>query len=643
MKINFSGQKPASSKETPASSSQALDGTLSKIGKAIVDNARVGVPIAFGGLSVAGAVLIATLSAYQAEPGSSLEQAMMLSEDFEIYKGNSEKLQVDIVSLLDARFEGLDSKPGFENEKFLRDVLIGNHQLACGRDEDYASEIGKRGQLYLGCSITPGAFSEGIEVSTYSYGSRMEMTYSEDRSFLSSIVPGTHLEKRRDYVFPKDIRTRAEAIPGPDGGVTLVRAAMTFQGLSHGFKPWEMNKDFADAFGSMLAVRGVSTHWNSLGKSNAELLNGLASLGVFPQPHFLDRSQFVTSMDNKLGSRSMSSPTAIEFAQGAIRDFTRTPSYKAINDNLDHHCALDFKQRGINNIRNLNTACALEAGIQPSLSIAYEFKRSNSDRVLLGTYKGYPVVTSFAAGKGENPTIYGPQILGYVHSLDSSTSRLAFSKDNSWASRYISTDELGGGGDLKPVQAFEHFGHEFSARHIPIFINPRFVEASDLGSLSTEHHRMAVEMTLEHEIKHVLDISMALKMHRGSLDTSAQDQQISCDLYAIQMIADKYKDSEKLKVLRDVIQHGLLSFAGHDLAAYKPSFMSKRLQMLGEKNAGSWAPREDEVRLNPSQVEFLERRSAALEFVALKIRELESDDAPGWQHKTTKTSMIPSM
>lgn len=598
--------------------------TLNQLGSTLSAAARVGKDLSVG--IVTGAAVFSGMLGYQYSDQSALKEALEIEQDFVHYRNHADDLAIKKVSMFDAAFTRPTKGSPSSNTMFIRDSVLHRHELACDRDSLYRKEIGGQNQTYLGCSLDPVKYSDGVHVHTYSIGDRFDSTFQEN---LFSTANGDHKEYRTDLTFPHDFQSTVSQMAGESNALNLARLAVDLHLLSRG----EGQSYFADnpEHRAMLIDTIVrpeyDARWVANGGDLNQMLDSLHRLNVIPSRDKMDYGAIVSRLSDptqveKIRQRS---EAELHSMAVAISSLDKAPSVAAIRSNLDHNCRYSPGQTLQYGFDEVNIRCAQEAGVQMSPQLhqgIYEAKEigntsihgRTTNRVLLGAYKGHPVLVQFQSED------------------DNAAAWVSWPSDNGghWATSFLkdsykpsgfrlADDPAPTGKGLSAATAI-HFDHGYIAHHSPIYVNSVALEKFDVDKLSSQHQQIFMEFILEHERKHILDYKLWATQQIGSKERVFAQQQTACDLYAVDQIAQKYQNPQTLRVLKESVDQ-VLKQRGEMGGFVKTVFMEGADRI---KQASTVHEALHEARQIKSRVDWAHSQNSVSLYIDEKIKILEA-------------------
>jgi len=500
------------------------------------------------------AALAAGMAAYKTSDFNAMMSALSIEQEMSLYSSqeNDSALNLTVTSIFDRQFafgpEGL--KEG--NVSFMRDSVINRHELACGRDQSYMKEFVAAGRAYLGCSIEPRGRADGVFVNTYSIGEQFGASFA-------SYTFGEHTEYRTDVVFPRNFKQQAIDASSPEHSLDLARLAVELKISARG-RVLDLNdSNDRSIIKAALKKGSYAERWVANGAKIESLWQGLEKMGNMKAPSHGDyglvtKALIEYDMDPEV--LKFVSSAQLDAMTGLVKEMDEDLAIISIRKNLDHNCSF-VPQRNISKgFGDHNNECAQELGMHRSIQLKYELDSAKSidiagtvhgtvkNRIILGSFKGHPVLSN--VGNLEADTLaYVP-----VPKAEQDWKELFLSKiykDDS----FTNTEEDGSSPGLAAKHL--HFDHGYAPHHTPIVVGPELSKVFNLSSLDEESRDLIIEMTLEHEIKHIKDYALFNAKGEGTLKEDYEVQQAACDIYAVEVMAKKYDDPRKLMKLRDAL------------------------------------------------------------------------------------------
>lgn len=383
-----------------------------------------------------------------------------------------------------------------------------------------------------------------------------------------------------------------------------------------------------------VAKRGAYfERWMLNGGAPIELLRGLQSLGALPSAENVNIPELSGQLTKHLEGidiREVSVAERMTMA-GMGMNLHSKPTIQKLTKVLDHGCSMEVSPSSRDGFSDHNKTCASDLGLQMSAQLAASLRSSDNinkpgpfsvhgetkrEEVILGSYKGHPVVTSL--------TKISDEYVAYV--------KTGPAEGGKWADSFLAyafgaheSDDTHAGtyASRKAIEKI-HFGSGYDPKHTPIFVDPELLEGMRAGLSDEETQELIIEMVLEHEIKHVLDYKIFIETGLGTKNLPMAKQQIGCDLYAIEVMAKKYDDPNKLFKLRDLIA----SFKTPDISNPKGHMVSV---------IGSASRIQDALDIT-KQTDRLKRNQdydTVLQFIDQKIHEKHPSAAPSQKSSST--------
>lgn len=598
--------------------------TLSQMRAGLENAARVGKDLSIG--IVTGAAVFSGMLGWEYSDQSALKQALEIEQDFVHYRNHANDLSVKKVSMLDASFTHATKGLVPSNSLFIRDAVIHRHELACDRDSLYRKEASELNHSYLGCSIDPVVYSDGVHVHTYSIGERFAASVQDN---VFNTANGEHKEYRTDLVFPHDFQETIRQMAGELNALNLSRLAVDLQLLTRG----QGQAYFVDKPESnfmlihTIARSEYDARWLANGGDLKQMLGSLHTLGLIPSEREMDYDKVLAGLSDPTRTHEIIDQIKVEFQAMAsiVSELEQAPSVLAVRANLDHNCQYPSGQSLQKGFDEVSTRCAQEAGVQMSpqlhdaIANAQEIGNTSihgrtTNRVVLGAYKGHPVLVQFQ--DKENPAA------AWV--------RWPSNNQEHWATSFLQDSYKPSGfrlaSDPPPTDkgitatAAIHFNHVYIAHHSPIYVNSEALEKFNVDQLSKQHQQIFMEYILEHERKHILDYKLWDAKQIGSKEREFAQQQTGCDLYAVDQITRKYQDPYVLRTLKESVDK-VIKDKGEMSGFVKTVFMSGAERI---KQASTVHDALLEARQIKASVDWAHSQNSVSLYIDKKIEELES-------------------
>lgn len=507
--------------------------------------------------SLIGLTAIAGLGAFKASDDNALMQALAIEQDLQVYSNHSDIFKTNFTSIFDRQFSFPNPALREGNVSFMRDAVLHRHELACGRDAHYSAEFRSAGATYLGCSMEVLPNFDGVSVNTYSIGKKFGVA-------ARTTELGGHLEYRKDLTFPRDFKKQVLAATDPSSALDVARMAVDLQMITKGDVSQFVDSNGQKKLQHVLLEGRYMERWVAKGKEPRALFEALAKLDSFPSEDKIDYSSLASSLSTGLDAVDLAEQSRIQIQ--AMKDQATSLethlSIQHIRSLLDHNCTFKDKPGIHSGFSDHNNECAADLGLHRSLPLKFELDKARplgvqqnvhgavEDKFLLGSYKGHAVLATLA------PSKYSSE--AYVPMPEANTGKKwaqGFLVESILSKRRAVQTEL----EESQQQAIDaaiglHLGHEFAPHHVPIVIHQGLTELLNLPLLDPETQRISVELTLEHELKHIYDYKLHEYNGKGSLNHDYQHQQAACDVYAVEQLSQKYgNDLNKLRMMREAI------------------------------------------------------------------------------------------
>ena len=504
-----------------------------------------------------GLTALAGLAAFKSSDENALMQSMSIEQDLQIYSNHAEIFDTNLTSIFDRQFSFPHPSLREGNVSFMRDSVLHRHELACGRDAYYRADFQQKGASYLGCSMEILPNSDGVNVNTYSIGKSFGVTAS------TTEIAG-HIEYRKDLTFPRDFKSRILSVTDKSSALDVARMAVDLQMITKGDV-----SEFTDSNGQNKLQRVLQDgrymeRWVAKGNDPKELFATLAKLESFPASDLVDYGALADRFAEGMDAQTLTEQARIQRAimKDAASSLDSHLSIQHIRSLLDHNCTYKDRAGTHSGFSDHNNDCTADLGLHRSLPLKHELDKATplgvshnvhgtvENKFLLGSYKGHAVLTTLWPAQDANEA--------YVPTP-------AKKADAPWAQGYLAQSILNRPGaaqdDLEEhqLQAVKsaiglHLGHEFAPHHVPIVMNQNLTELLNLPKLDPETQRISVELTLEHELKHIYDYKLHEHNGQGALNHDYEHQQAACDVYAVDQLNKKYgNDVQKLKMMREAI------------------------------------------------------------------------------------------
>lgn len=510
--------------------------------------------------SVLSLCVLAGLQSYSFDAAPAFNEALLEEQELAHYQSAEDSSNLNIKSLLD---QSLDVRPGTQgnsNLLFIRDSIAHRNDLMCSRDSLYAKEISSQRLTYLGCSISPSVGRGGASINTFSLGDEFRASYSET-------LYGEHKELRTDVVFPSDFKDRSIKAAGTVLGTDASRLAVDLIILSRGDPDILATDKGIRAMSGVLAEKKYLHRWVAAGKPASSFWQAQLQIGSINQK-VVERITDVQSEHGEVFLQGWSRSELAEESQGQldqmqahVNSLFNQPAIAKINEVLDHQCSFTVSKATMGGYSSHNYDCVAEAGLARSPQLMSELAVKENllltdqvhgaleNKMILGSYKGHAVITPVVPRDREHAAF-----VRLPESAENwSTTFLKGSFYQPIARNVDSTKDIAAIADL-------HFAGDFSEKHTPIMVSPALGELLNLKALDEKSQRLMVEMTLEHEIKHIKDV---LNLTKRGFDPSSlpyAEKEAACDMYAIDVLFQKYKNPEVLRQLRSGIEVRAASF-----------------------------------------------------------------------------------
>lgn len=561
--------------------------------------------------SVLSLCVLAGFEGYDLSQAASISEALQQEQEMSHFVSSEAASTVDSKSMFDQTF-GVGSKiKSDSNLAFIRDSLLHRNDLMCARDAFYVKELSSKQVTYLGCSISPSVGKGGASINTYSIGDQFQAEYSEAQY-------GEHKEFRTDVVFPSDFKDRVVSVAGKEFATDASRFAIDLKILSRGDAEILETDRGLRAMAGVLAEQKYLHRWVAAGRSSQSFWAAQVKIGSITKAT-LDK---INDLQKEYGEDflngwskdelSEESKSQLKHMRERVDALFSEPAISKINEVLDHSCAFSVSRTTMGGYDIHNNSCVLYAGLSRSPQLVSQLSVKENplltdmvhgaldNRLVLGSYKGHAVVTTVVPRENE-PAAYT--------SLPKSTEdwSKSFLKGSFYQPVAINVDSSK---DIEAISSI-HFSGAFSEQHTPIMVSPVLGDLLNMSALDEQSQRLMVEMTLEHEIKHIKDVVGSVKRGFDPESVSYSDKEAACDIYAINSLFEKYKDPDVLKKLRKGIEVRALGFKN------KTEEDVERIK----ENAGSFGDFLADYQAKKSLKNEQSRHEIVLEFLDNKIQE----------------------
>lgn len=505
---------------------------------------------------VSSLVVLAALSGYQFMEHSTLKEALSMEQELTLYSNGNSIFNLEATSLFDQSLDKLPPELRNDNTTFIKQALAHRHELACDRDRHYTKDLAEKGETYLGCSIEPRPGIEAVRINTYGIGEKLNASY-EVLKF------GEHYEARTHLTFPADFKERVTNLAGEANALDLARVAIEIQHRTRGDVSEISNLNGESMIAATLKRGNYLNRWVLNGGTPDSLWQSLYELGSFPELSDVNLERInASAMVPHVSELQEKSDKRTELARSLLGGPESNLAIQSIQANLDHNCQFSVSTSMMSVTGDLNSSCLQNMGAQRSIQLAASLKSSVvaeddgvhgaiMDRIVLGSYKGHPVISSLERhDNGVGAYVITPLKTG---EWSDGFLTMVYGEDVDALKAESKDDPSAGSFGVLSAQA-THFSGGYAPHHTPIIVNPSLETMYKLAELESQSRDLIMEMTLEHEIKHIKDFALFKSNGKGALSRDYGYQQSACDVYAIQAMADKYKDPEVLKKLKDAIK-----------------------------------------------------------------------------------------